>query len=620
MRKVKEIKSKLGAIRTTLEDGKLNVSDVYDTYLDDLPSTDTLFGKKPDQFSSKKLKKRENKKDIFSELISIVETFVGTDKKIKLEDDFQIKQIIKQHIEDSIKETQKESLQIVQDNVKKIFFAGDGICGTNSKISLDNIKLSPKEFDFLNLLTVDPNSNTGTILYEPEPGVSVNFDRELYNVFTNGPFDFKKNDGDTLFSINWDSANQEYEISGLQQNANVVDFFNDYFSSISFPDISNITKSAMLLTIQGDKTEPLDFNISLNKLDRLLNKLFAVCGQQANRNNIKNQNPTDLFDENEEDIDSYFDFNDTDEVDFESEDARIRGVLKFVDCNNFEIQVNKNNIEDFVYFSQKKNLNDVVNETLDKVANDVYEKSDKTISAKQFKLSLLNNFNLKLPKSLILSILTPKLFFPIVVIYKIFKSVKLDIDILLRKLSKLFFLIIKALFWKFITEFWIRIKVELLSFVRNFVIKIIKDKYKRYVDILTAILQTLKRVGIREIDNCENLFNIILLTLENAAMLKGKPKIPGLLLAAANALPGLSKTKMMADVIEFLESKNIPTGDINGDRNDLIATIDSIYGTLLTNLDKYAFVDASNKPIVLTSPSGPVIVPPGILKITGKLF
>jgi hypothetical protein len=186
------------------------------------------------------------------------------------------------------------------------------------------------------LLTLDPNSNAGKILYEPESNVVDSFNRELYNVFTNGSYDFKKNNGDILFSINWDSANQEFQFSGFKQNSdvNVMDFFDDYFSSITFPDISGITKSAMLLTIQGDKTESLDFNISLNKLDRLLNKLFAICGQQTNRNSIKNQNPTDLFDENEEDIDSYFDFDNTDEVDFEAEDARIRGVLKFVDCNN----------------------------------------------------------------------------------------------------------------------------------------------------------------------------------------------------------------------------------------------------------------------------------------------
>jgi hypothetical protein len=625
MRKVKEIKSKLGAIRNTLEDSKLNVADVYDTYLDDLPSTNSLFGKTLDQFKNKKLKKRENKKDIFSELLEIVETFVGTDKNVKLDDKFQLKQIIKQHISESIKATVKESKSIIQDSVKNTFFAGEGICGGNSKLPLDKINLSPKEIDFMNILTVDPTSNIGKILYEPQSSITDTFNRDLYNIFTNGSFDFKKNNGETLFSINWDIGNQEFEISGLKQSGDVSvdDFFNEYFSSISFPDLSGITKSAMLLTIQGDNQQTLELNLSLNKLDRLLNKLFSICGQPTNRSNIKNQNPTDLIDENEEDIDSYFDFDDVNEADTEAEDARIRGVLKFIDCNNFEIPINNNNIEDFVYFSEKKNLNDIVNETLEKTANDVYEKSDKSINALQFKLSLLNNFNLKLPKALILSILTPKLFLPIVAVYKMFKSIseqKLDIAVLMRKLSKLFYNIIKGLFWKFITEFWTKIKAELLAFVKNFSIKIVKDKYKRYVNILTAIFQSLKKVGIKEIDNCENLFNIILQTLESTSMLKGKPKIPGLLLAASSALPGLSKVKMMADVIEFLESKNIPTGDINGEKNDLISTIDSVYGTLLENLDKYSFIDASNKPIVLTSPSGPVVVPPGIFKISGKLF
>ncbi len=625
MRKVKEIKSKLGAIRNTLDDSKLNVDEAYDTYLQDLPSTDILFGKKPDQFLNKKNKKRENKKDIFSELLDIVETFVGTDKKIKLEDKFQLKQIIKQYVIESIDVTQRESKQIIQDSIKKIFFAGDGICGGNSKISINSINLSPKEIDFLNILTLDTETNAGKILYEPESNIFDGFNRELYKTFSSGSYDFLKNNGDKLFSVNWDISNQEFEISGLKQNGDVdvSDFFDEYFSSITFPDISGITKTAMLLTIQGDKTESLDFNISLNNLDRLLNKLFAICGQEKNRNNLKNQNPTDLLDENEEDIESYFDFNNTDDVDFESEDARLRGVLKFIDCNNFEIPINPNNIEDFVYFSEKKNLNDIVNETLDKTASDIYEKSDKTISESQFKLSLLNDFNLKLPKALILNVLTPKLFLPVVVIYKMFKSIslqKLDIKELLKKLSKLFYTIIKNLFWRFITEFWVRIKSELLSFVKNFVIKIIKDKYKKHITILTAIFQALKKINIKEIDNCENLFNIILQTLENAAMLKGKPKIPGILLAASNALPGLSKIKMMTDVIEFLESKNIPTGDIYGEKNDLISTIDSIFGTLLENLNKYSFVDASNKPIVLASPSGPIIIPPGILKISGKLF
>jgi hypothetical protein len=627
MRKVREIKSKVGAIRNTLDDRKKVVDDVFDRYLEDLPSTDKLFGKKLDEFKNKKLKKRENKKDIFSELLGIVETFVGTDKKIKSSDKFLIKQLIKQHTIDSIEATEKQSKQIIQDNVKKIFFSGDGICGANSKISIDSIRLKPSEIDFLDVLTIDPNTNVGKIVYEPEsPNINKEkVNRNLYNAFSLGTYDFLKNDSSKLFSANWDSTNQEYIISGLKQNTevNVSDFFNDYFSAIEFPDITGITKTAVLLTIQGDESVTLKFNNGLNNLDRLLNKLFAICGQENDRNNLKNQNATDLFDENEEDIESYFDFNNVDEVDSDLEDSRIRRVLKFVDCNNFEIPVNSSNIEDFVYLSAKKNINDLVNETLDKASNNIYEQSDKTIPASQFKLSLINSLILNLPKALILNVLSPKLFLPIVTIYKMFKSLTnqlLDVKDLMKKLSKLFYAIVKDLFWKFISEFWTRIKSELLAFIRNFIIQIIKNRYKRYVNILTAIFQSLKKIGTINIKSCETLFNTILQAIEAASMLKNGPRIPGILLAASNFLPGLSKPKMMSDIIEILESKNIPTGDVYGEKNEYVDAIDSIFDTILQSLDKYSYVDASNAPTVLMSPSGPVPIPPGIIRITGKLI
>jgi hypothetical protein len=57
----------------------------------------------------------------------------------------------------------------------------------------------------------------------------------------------------------------------------------------------------MLLTLQGGDGESFQFKGSLNKLDRLLKKLFAICGTPTDRNKLENQNPSDLFDENDED-------------------------------------------------------------------------------------------------------------------------------------------------------------------------------------------------------------------------------------------------------------------------------------------------------------------------------
>jgi hypothetical protein len=348
-----------------------------------------------------------------------------------------------------------------------------------------------------------------------------------------------------------------------------------------------------------------------------------VCGTTNDRLDIKNQNPTDLIDESEESVEVYFDFDDVDEVDFDSENFRLKKLLNFVDCNNFQAQVNPSIIEDFVYLSGKKTLNDLVDETIEKSANDAYEQSDKSIPLSQFTLSTLNSFIKNLPKALVATILSPKLFLPIVVVYKIFKSITnelLDVKVMMKKLSKLFFNIIKDLFWKFITEFWTRIKGELMIFIRLVISKILKSKYKRYITILTAIFEILKNVKNINIKSCDDLFDTILKTIETATIMKNGPQVPGFLLAFSDFLPGLSKQKMMIDVIEMLESRNIPTGPIYGERNNFIDAIDSVFDTLLQNIDKYGFVKGANKQTIIPSQSGPIVIPPGLLTITGKIF
>lgn len=627
MRKVKEINSKLNAIRNSYGDRKSIVDDIYDKYLQDIGQFGQTYGKKLDEFLDKRKKKRENKKDIFEELLSIVENFISVDGKYTTNDKYKIKQKIKRYTNESISVTLESSKEIIQENVKKIFFAGEGICGANSRIPNDSITLKPSEIDFLDVLTIDLNSNMGLLVYETEaPNIGKRkVNRELYKSFTQGTFNFVTQNQNTLFTSNWNAANQVFQITGLKQNTviDVNDFFNDYFSSIELPDISGITKTAMLLTLQGDDSMSLKFKNGINILDRLLKKLFAIAGSKTDKNNIKNQNPSNLFDENDEFIDDYFDFDIIDDVDFETEDARIRNVIKFIDCNNFEIPTNTEIIEDFSFLTKKRNIDDLVDETLEKTANDAHEQSDGTIPAESFNISLINDFIKNLPKALVMNVLSPKLFLPIVIIYKSFKATAdqiIETKELMKKLSKLFFNIIKELFWKFITEFWKRIKVELLNFVRFLVIQILKSKYKRYINILSAIFDILKSANINSLNNSKSLFDEISKTIENSLKVKNSLNVPGLLLANSDFLPGMSKQKILVDAVEFLEANNISTADIYGQKNNIVTIMESVVDSLIQNLDKVSYVKASNKTIVLPSPSGPVVIPQGLLTVIGKIF
>ena len=77
-----------------------------------------------------------------------------------------------------------------------------------------------------------------------------------------------------------------------------------------------------------------------------------------------------------------------------------RGVLKFADCNNFEVPLNSNHPEDFTYFLDKKPIDENVINTLNKAATNAHEQSNSTsIPLEGFQISLMGSYILKVPKS-----------------------------------------------------------------------------------------------------------------------------------------------------------------------------------------------------------------------------
>jgi len=581
-----KIKSKLEVIKKFNDEAKPFDENSFDLLLKDLPSSSDFIGKKVGDLKNSLKKKKEESGNIFGDLVEIVDSFLATGQKVKSQNPLEKKSRIKQHANDAIDVTLQSSKTIVLDNVKKILFAGDGICGTNKNFTgtqFDSVRLKPKEFDFLNVLTVDPNSNVGKIVYEPLNTVTnkEKVNRGLYDGFSS-PYQFDTSSNKTLFKATWSSGDQEFIISGLTQGTSTIpveDFLNDYYSSIELPDISGVTKMAMLMTIQGDSSETPLFTGAFNDLNRLITKLCSVCGNPKKTNTLSNQNAIDLFNENDEDLELYFNFDDVEGIDLDDENARYRKVLRFKDCNNFEVPVNTDLFEDFVYLSGKKNLNDLVNSTLNKVAADSFEQSDgSSITLGDFQVSINNLFILNLPKALIMSVISPKIFLPIVVVYKLFKSVITSTASqvvetakeFMKKFHKLFSAIIKDLFWKFITEFWKRVKVDLLNFVLKLAQKILKNKLKRYYGVIAILISLLTKILEQGLDNCFDLFNAVISTLTTAINTSIPLKIPPVLLLITPFLPGYSPERAYMSAIEGMAAAGIPTGPINGEPNDFI--------------------------------------------------
>lgn len=642
----KKLQAEIEAIKKINDDPKGSLGNIADSYQKNIPDPNELFSKKSSDLKNKLKSKVENNKDIFKDLLDVCEQFITTNKKTKTDststindgitvnvDKNPVKGKIKRYAVSASKTTLKSAKQIAIKHFSEALFMGDGICGSQSVFNVDSIALKPDEFDFLDIFTIDPDSDCGQLIYEREsPDKNKQkTNRKFYNLMSSGgTYTYSSNNGKNLFTSQWSASTQQFLITGLTQGTTgvtkVQDFIKDYYESLEFPDIEEIMKTSMMLTIQGGTScsDSSKFTISLNKSLRLIDKLFKVCGSNTQKDELKNQTPVDMFSENDQDIEFYFDFDDVEGIDLDDEQNRFRRVLKFKDCYNFEIPVDDMHVEDFIYLTNNQNIDEAVDNTLENVAKDALSKSDSSFDISAFLNNLLNNFIINLPKALVMSILSAKIFLPIIMLYKIFKTGLTNVYINSKELAKKFYkaigAIIKDLFWLFIREFWKLVKVDLLAFVQSIIQRIIKNKYKRYLLIITSLIALLRKALETEINNCYDLFQTILSTIEAALSQKAPITIPSILLLFSDSLPGFSQDRAFMNIMNKLEASGVPTGPLFGESNDIGNLVKSVVDGYTEEEDANSFVKIVLKGGTLPGPplAGGAVIPPGFITGVGK--
>lgn len=530
---------------------------------------------------------------------------------------------------ESVKETSEAIKPIFLSNVRKLFFASDSelACGIGTKMTIDDLTISPKEFDLLDILQTDPQSGLGKIIYENSASTDkVKMNKVFFENFNGSPYNFTALDETNLFGINWDSANQVYNLSGLTANNITVDsFITKYYESIEFPKISDILKNTLSLVVPvgGINSQNSNYDVNLNKLMRVINKICAAC--PAPSNDTLKQTPIDQFNEGDVEIGAFFDFDDVEGIDIDDENLRYNKVLRFVDCNNYNLPVNQNIVEEFAFFSSTKNdITKEYNDAMSKIAKDAANNS-LSIPFPQFLANLDFQTMKNLPKALLSSIFSPKMFFPIVVLWKMLKSAVssafISIQTVIKNLGKFVFNLLKDIFNKFLTVFWIKVKPQLALILKGLVTRLLKKSKKRYlviirglIDILTALVPFL---GIK---SCDDFYSAIL-SLLNTLKVGVSQAIPGLLLQLSKRLPGYNEDRAIMNAAEFLEANNIPTGDIFGQENNIVQFVSSIIKGHQQEMDQNSFVqvslDAATIPVAPMG--GAAIIGPGLLKAHGKL-
>jgi hypothetical protein len=620
--------SLLSVIHSINDDPNLQGNDALkDTLIKDLPSQAGKYGKKLSDLKGKLNKKKESASNIFRDLTQLCETFLGTSQKYQAAKyKLPVKNRLRQIIEESVEITMGAAMQIILETSQETLFAGDGICGSDAPMGSDTLELGPGDFDFLNLFTISPLSNMGNVLYENVDEIGTRLNRGLYDLFTptgqtyynvNNQYAVKAGKNTNLFTVYWDDPTQNYKFSGLTKNntQKVGSFLKDIYSSLHKPSKADVLRVALMMLSQGDENSQM-FDIGLNDLNRVLEKLFADCGSPKTKG--LNQN-TPQFEENDDDYQRYFNFDDVEGIDLDDESRRFRKVLKFKSCNDVEVPVRTQHFEDFVILS-KKDLDGSIASALENIANNAHLDADSGLGAEDFHFNINSDFNLMIPKAMIAVLLTPKFLLPIVMVYKLVNGGIDKIKDLMKKLFKLFYKIIRKLYWKFINEFWKRVKKDLLDFLKITALNILKEKFKRYYAIVAALIALLKKVLDKNLDNCQVLYKLVVQTIETALSAASfSLNIPGFLLSLASMRSGYSSTRAIMNITKMANKKGVNTQPIYGNTNKL----NHVFSSMVKGHDEENSMNSKimsgNQFAVIPIPgmSGPLVLPPGIIKTAG---
>lgn len=618
----RKFKSIVSSVKRINDDPNGLKKNSFEGFKEDLGLDSNAKKRNINDFTSKIKGKSQGTKDIFTDILDTVEGVLGTEKEDLIESQKKpyIQSKLLRYAKQAAQKAIDEGKQMVTDEVKKGYFEGQGGCNSNTQASSTSYSISPKQFDFINMLKVAPTSVSGKIMYEaqPDPGIGIQFNRELYSGFDGTPYDFDTKNGDNLFSMTWDSGSQKYLIT-VPSNTTVSDFIDDYYDSIEQPNIESVLKNAMMLALQGDGTEAQSFTVGVDFMNRLCSKLFRVCGNAEGFDSPFLQDATKVVQEDEVDIQDYFDFDDPEGIDIDDEDARLRRVLKFRDCNNFEIPINPNHIEDFSYLLGTKTIDENVNDTLKKSAVDAYEESDNSVYLEGFEISLSTTYLQQIPKALVANVLSPKMLFPVALSYDMLYDEALEVKDMMKELSGTFFNIIKRVFWTFIQEFWNFVKKDLLDFVKDVALTIVLNRVKKIKDIILILIKLLLKVLEFGIQSCAEFFDTILRVIQAALNRSVNIPVPGLLLVLSEALPGFSSDRAYMDALQRMEDAGINTGDIYGTENKLPSMVKSMIDAYSSEMDTNSYVKIALKPTVIPAGPGGAVISP-LITGNGKVF
>ncbi len=478
-------------------------------------------------------------------------------------------------------------------------------CSSQQEFVPNNpIYVNINSIDFFKQLQINPSGNKGKFYYEKKP-FSVNdtrksLNRELYKrtqnpdqSFSDDPNNqgllYQGGSGQNLFNItfvNQDNngnqgsffkieLNQRLSSNGINNVPNkVVDFVTDYFNSIEVVEPHLYSAKIMDILTGALSVEAGTKSLEANtKIQKFMNRILGLCfdsTQEIDTQGSSKIPELDGIDEN------FFELTSLNLRDIEEQQNKYnKKVVELVDCDNFQLPVNTDlifeGLDQIISGTTISEENDAINGLVDKVLSNAQKEFNLNLNLPSFKLNLNNEFIKNLPNGLVMSILSPKVLLPIMIMIKsLSQSVGENIDYTIDNVQDFFnkfksYVIsitskIVAIFVKVLFDL---IKKDIFNLLQVIVKDLAKEKATKKYAMIAKLVQLLIIVAnfIKDYRQCKSVIDE-LLNLFRVLTSGWGGEIPLPLLFAAQALDGYSYTRAFLATVEEMQKLGIPTGNL----------------------------------------------------------
>jgi hypothetical protein len=478
-------------------------------------------------------------------------------------------------------------------------------CSSQQEFVPNNpIYVNINSIDFFKQLQINPDGNKGKFYYEKKP-FSVNdtrksLNRELYKRTQNPdqPFStdpsnqgllYQGGSGQNLFNItfvNQDNngnqgsffkieLNQRLSSDGINNVPNkVIDFVTDYFNSIEVVEPHLYSAKIMDILTGALSVEAGTKSLEANtKIQKFMSRILGLCfdsTQEIDTQGSSKIPELDGIDEN------FFELTSLNLRDIEEQQNKYnKKVVELVDCDNFELPVNTDlifeGLDQIISGTTISEENDAINGLVDKVLSNAQKEFNLNLNLPSFKLNLNNEFIKNLPNGLVMSILSPKVLLPIMIMIKsLTQSIGENIDYAIDNVQDFFnkfkrYVIsitskIVAIFVKVLFDL---IKKDIFNLLQVIVKDLAKEKATKKYAMIAKLVQLLIIVAnfIKDYRQCKSVIDE-LLNLFRVLTSGWGGEIPLPLLFAAQALDGYSYTRAFLATIEEMQKLGIPTGNL----------------------------------------------------------